>query len=369
MEDSFRDWLAGFRREATAEGLDCAPLDGLEPLPEVLQRDRGQAEFTLTIRDYLDRAVSPERLAEGRRQGQARCGLLTEITARFGVPAEILLAIWGLESNFGVTRGDLPALRALATLACDGRRRAFFEAELRAALRILSAGDVAADEMLGSWAGAMGHMQFMPSTFLAHAVDFDGDGQRDIWAESPVDALASAASYLAAEGWQSGQGWAEETCLPQGVDIGLTGRETALPLLDWTQMGLRGPGGAVHAGAGLASVLLPAGHRGPAILIHQNFTVLRRYNAADSYVLAVGLLADGIAGRPGLRASWPAGLTAPSRAEMRQLQAALTEAGFDTQGADGIVGPNTIAAIRAFQRSRGLPPDGYPSAALLSLSR
>ncbi len=369
MRDDFKDWLAGFRRDAAAEALDTDPLDGLEPLPEVVGSDRAQAEFTRTIRDYLDRAVSPERLREGRRQGQAKEALLADISARYGVPAEILLAIWGLESNFGAMRGELPVLSALATLACDGRRRALFEAELRAALRILAAGDVAVEEMLGSWAGAMGHMQFMPSTYLAHAVDYDADGRRDIWSDDPADALASAAAYLTAEGWQTDQGWAVETCLPPGFDVGLTGRETVLPLSDWSELGLRGMVGAAHAGTGLASVLLPAGHRGPAFLTFENFAVLRRYNAADSYVLAVGLLADGIAGRPGLQARWPAGLTALSHEEMRQLQAALTKAGFDTLGADGIAGTNTVRAVRAFQRSRGLPPDGHPSATLLALLR
>lgn len=366
----FRNWLDGFAARAADAGLSRkrveACLDALRPLPDVIDRDRTQAEFARAIWDYLDVAVSKARIRTGRAMQSRHRPLLDDISARYGVPPEIVVAIWGLESAYGDNLGNLPVLPALATLAFEGRRGAFFEAELIAALRIIEAGEVSAAGMFGSWAGAMGHTQFMPSTYLAHAVDFDGDGRRDIWSEDPTDALASTASYLAGCGWKTGQTWGMEVRFPDNFDHALAGRQVCRPWRSWRALGVEARGGGELQDDAPASILLPAGHLGPAILVLENFDVLRRYNAADSYVLAVGLLSNHLAGKPGLERGWPRHLKPLDRAAMAELQMRLTAAGYDTFGADGLAGPNTSAAIRAFQESRGLIADGYASAELLA---
>jgi membrane-bound lytic murein transglycosylase B len=281
----------------------------------------------------------------------------------------VVVAIWGLESAYGAVLGDIPVVEALATLAYDGRRRAFAEEQLLAALRILQSGDVEPAAMRGSWAGAMGHTQFIPTSYLSHAVDFTGDGRRDIWAADPADALASTASYLAAFGWQTGAPAVRRVVLPEGFDYRLADQSLRRPVPEWRAMGVRAAQGALPGGE--AAVLLPAGADGPAWLAYGNFRVIRRYNNATSYALAVALLAEEIDGRRGASRGlgWPRGERPLSRSETEALQRALTGLGFDTGGADGIVGPNTRAAVRAFQEARGLTPDGYVTAALLEAVR
>ncbi len=370
---TFGDWIAGFRMRAEAQGIRAEVMDGafagIEYNTSVIEKDRNQSEFSRTIWDYLDGAVSADRIANGRAALAAHGDLLQRIEDAYGVDKEIVVAIWGLESAYGTFRGNIPIIPAMATLAFDGRRAAFFEGQLIAALKILQAGDVDAGHMTGSWAGAMGHTQFMPTSFLDHAVDFTGDGRRDIWSDDPADALASTAAYLRHFGWQKGEPWGVEVRVPEGFDYGLTGERVKKPAGDWAALGIRDMEGKAVPDHGAASILMPAGVRGATFMIFQNFHVIERYNAADAYVIGVGHLADRIAGGPPIRADWPREDRALLAAERQELQAKLTEAGFSTGGVDGKIGPNTIAAIRAFQRTVGLVPDGYASVEVLGKLR
>jgi membrane-bound lytic murein transglycosylase B len=361
----FQSWIEGFRPRAVAAGIRPevidAALSGIDYNTDVIQRDRNQSEFTKQIWEYLDSAVSDTRVANGRDALNANAATLAEIEARYGVDQRVVVAIWGLESAYGGFRGSTPIIEALATLAYDGRRGAFFEEQLIAALRIIQSGDVAPRAMTGSWAGAMGHTQFMPTSYLVHAQDFDGDGRRDIWSDDPADALASTAAYLAAFGWTKGQPWGVEVVLPQGFDYALAGERTKKAPADWAAMGVRDVSGGMVPDHGQASILLPAGARGAAFMIFDNFHVIERYNPADAYVIGVGHLGDRVMGGPPIRAAWPREDRALRLSERKDMQVRLTRAGFDTEGVDGIIGPRTIAAIREFQKSVGLIPDGYAS--------
>ncbi len=365
-------WLAGFRPRARAAGIAEATLDAaltnLPHLPVVVTRDRSQSEFTKTLWDYLDTAVSDLRIANGQAKLRALPRLLADIEARYGVDRHAVVAIWGLESAYGTFMGDVPTVAALATLAADGRRAAFFEAQLIAALRILENGDTTPDGMIGSWAGAMGHTQFMPTSFEALAVDFDGDGRRDIWSDDPTDALASAARYLADAGWVKDTPWGIEVVLPEGFDYLQADRSIVRMPSYWAAQGIRDANGdPVPDSAGEASILLPAGHTGVAFMIFANFSAIERYNTADSYVIAVGHLSDRLRGGPALQGGWPLGDRALTFAERQELQRQLTAAGHSTQGVDGRIGPNTVNAIRSYQQANALVPDGYASPALLGL--
>lgn len=366
---AFRQWVAGFRPRALRAGVSPATFDrafaSARYLPEVIERDRNQAEFTRTIWDYLDSAVSDTRISNGRQALADHARTLDRIEARFGVPREIVVAIWGMESAYGARRGDIPLVSALATLAEDGRRGRFFEEQLIAALKILQAGDIAPEAMTGSWAGAMGHTQFIPTSYLAYAADYHGDGRRDIWSDDPADALASTANYLAKSGWNPGQRWGVEVTLPQGFNHALTGKGNRRPVSDWARLGVRAADGGRLPDDGPAAILTPAGARGPALMIFDNFRVISRYNSADSYVIGVGHLADRLRGGGPFRAPWPRGDSALNGDQRRELQIRLTNAGFDTRGVDGRIGPNTIEAIRAWQRANGRTPDGYASMDLL----
>lgn len=365
----FGSWIAGFRERALAQGLSAATLDaafaGVEYDTGVIEKDRNQSEFAKTIWDYLDSAVSETRVADGQAALAANRETLDRIEAAFGVEKEVVVAIWGLESSYGANRGSTAMIAALATLAYDGRRGSFFESQLIAALRIVEAGDIDPRHMTGSWAGAMGHTQFIPTSFLSFAVDFTGDGRRDIWSDDPTDALASTAAYLARSGWRKGTPWGVEVTLPEGFDHGLAGETVTKSAAEWAALGVRDRDGRIVEDHGPASILLPAGARGAAFMIFPNFHAIEKYNAADAYVIAVGHLADRIAGGPPIRAAWPREERALLASERRELQERLTLAGFDTGGVDGRIGPRTIAAVRAFQRARGLVPDGYASLDLL----
>ena len=279
-EQGLQDWVKGFRGRALAQGISAATFDaamaGVHFLPDVVQRDRKQDEFTKTIWDYLDKAVSEDRIAAGQKALVKYGDELDRLQASHGVDKHVVLAIWGLESAYGVVRGDIPTLSALATLAYDTRRGAFFEGELIAALQILQSGVVAPEAMLGSWAGAMGHTQFMPSSYLTYAVAFDGVGKPDIWGKDPSDALASTAAYLARFGWQRGMGWGMEVALPAGFDFELAGNRTQKPMSVWAEIGVAPAVGGGLAQDGWAALLLPAGARGPAFLVFDNFAVSRR---------------------------------------------------------------------------------------------
>jgi len=369
----FDRWIGSFRSRALAAGIRPEVFDramrGLSYNTNVIERDRTQAEFTKTIWDYLDSAVSATRVKNGKAALADHRRLLERIERTYGVEKEIVVAVWGLESAYGTFRGTIPVIEALATLAYDGRRGRFFEGQLIDALKIVQAGDVDPREMTGSWAGAMGHTQFIPSSFLAYAVDFTGDGRRDIWAEDPTDALASTAAYLARFGWTKGQPWGMEVALPRGFDYALTGERIKKRGRAWNRLGVRDAAGRPVPDHGPASILVPAGSRGAAFMIFGNFGVIERYNAADAYVIAVGHLADRIAGGAPIRAGWPRGDRALLQAERKELQERLTRAGFSTGGIDGKIGPKTIAAVRAYQRAAGLVPDGYASLDILKRLR
>ena len=370
---AFARWIDRFRQRARAAGIRESVLDqafrGVRYNTDVITRDRNQSEFTKQIWDYLDSAASQTRVRNGKAALKENRRLLERIEARYGVEAEVVVAVWGLESAYGAYRGTTPIIEALATLAFDGRRGRFFEAQLIAALKIIQSGDVRPRDMQGSWAGAMGHTQFIPTSYLEYAVDFTGDGKRDIWSDNPADALASTAAYLARFGWTKGQPWGVEVRLPRGFDFGLTGERIKKSPRDWAAMGVRDTSGRIVPNHGRASILLPAGAQGAAFMIFDNFHVIERYNTADAYVIGVGHLSDRIAGAGPIRAGWPRDDRNLRFAEKKEMQQLLTKRGFDTDGVDGIIGPNTIAAIRRFQSSLGLIPDGYASFDILKRLR
>lgn len=366
---AFDAWLVQFRARAVQGGLNANVLDpalrGAGFLPDVIARDRRQTEFTRTLEDYLSIAVSDERLSAGRAALSRHSATLRAIERRYGVEAEVITAIWGLESRYGTERGDIPVISALATLAFDGRRGAFFESQLMAALRILQRGDTNAANMRGSWAGAMGHTQFIPTTYQEYAVDFTGNGRRDIWAEDPADALASAAHYLARMGWTRGQPWGVEVRLPEGFNTGLAGRGSSRAVSEWMGLGVRDMDGRAVPDHGPASIIIPDGPRGPAFMTFRNFTTLTRYNNSEFYVIGIGHLSDRLRGGGPIRGTFQPDRYGLRLGERQEMQRLLTRAGFDTQGADGVIGPNSQSAISAYQRARGVTVTGEPSRALL----
>ncbi len=369
----FQQWIKVFRDRAISQGIDATTFRqafrGVRYDPDVIKRDRNQSEFTKTIWDYLDSAASDSRIENGKAALAKHRGQLDAIEARYGVEKEVVVAVWGLESNYGTFRGKNDVVQSLATLAYDGRRGAFFEQQLVAALKILQNGDTSPRNMTGSWAGAMGHTQFMPTSYLDYAVDFAGDGRRDIWADDPSDALASTAAYLAKFGWVNGQPWGVEVTLPGGFDYALASRKITKTPGEWANLGVTATNGAAVANHGAGAILLPAGGKGAAFMVFKNFAVIERYNAADAYVIGVGHLSDRIKGGPAIQASWPRGDRALTFDERQEMQRLLTAAGFDTQGVDGKIGPKTLDAVRAFQNSRGLAADGYASLTLLQTLR
>ncbi len=294
--DSFAGFLAGLRAEARRAGISAATLDralaGLAPNAKVLERDRHQPEFTMTWAQYRALLITDKRIDAGRAAVRDNRVLLSAVQGRFAVGPAVVTGIWGLESSFGAQTGDFHVVDALATLAWDGRRAGFFRPELMAALKILDHGDVTPERMTGSYAGAMGQPQFMPTSFLRYAVDFEGDGRRDIWTNR-ADVLASIANYLAQSGWRPGETWGQAVTLPAGFDTNATGREARRPLADWARQGVRPVEGRWRSTAETsAAVLLPDGAGGEAFVVYPNFAAIRRYNPSDFYALAVGLLGD-----------------------------------------------------------------------------
>lgn len=368
-----QDWIRDFRPKALAAGISAQVFDlamaDVNYTPKVVERDRNQSEFTKTIWDYLGTAVSEDRVRNGKSALQSQQKALEEIEGRYGVPANILTAIWGLESAYGTFRGNDPVLSAMASLAYDARRGAFFEAQVIAALRIVQDGDTNVQNLTGSWAGAMGHTQFMPSSFIDHAVDWTGDGKRDIWSDDPRDALASSAAYLRANGWVTGQPWGVEVRIPQGFDYLMAKREVLRSPSEWADIGVVDMQGVPVPDHGVASILLPAEADGTAFMVFKNFEVLESYNTADAYVIAVGHLADRIMGAGPLVGDWPRQDRALSYDERIELQERLTAQGFDTKMIDARIGPLTINAVRGWQAAQGLPPDGYASLRFLERLR
>ena len=369
--EGFQRWIESFRPRALSAGITPATFDrafrDVRFLEDVITRDRTQAEFTRPIWAYLDGAVSDQRIDSGRAMLRDHAQLLAAIEARYGVEKEMVVAIWGLESSFGRIRGSTPVIDAMATLAYEGRRKEFFETQLIGALRILQAGDTTPDRMVGSWAGAMGHTQFIPTSYLAYAVDFRGDGRRDIWSDDPTDGLASAAHYLARHGWVRGQPALVEVRLPAGFDPRAAGARRSVA--EWQAMGVRATEGARLPAEGEAALMFPAGVRGPALLTFENFRVIKRYNNADAYAIAIAHLADRLRGGGPFRGAWPRDDRPLNTEERQELQRHLNARGYDTGGVDGRVGPMTLAAVRAWQASAGLTPDGYVSLELLQRLR
>jgi len=368
QQKAFERWVMDFRTRARAAGIDEVTLNvafaDVRYLPRVVELDRAQPEFTRPVWIYLDSAVSPQRVALGRDKWLQFRADIDAAAVRYGVASEILVAIWGVESNYGSNFGSIPTVDALATLGFDGRREDWARGQLLDALRILQRGDIERSEMMGSWAGAMGQTQFLPSVFLGYAIDADGDGRRDIWG-SMADVMASTANFLARSGWQADQPWGVEVRLPPRFDVGRADLAVRQPSALWAAEGVETIDGAPLPQFAEAAVLLPAGAGGPAFLVGPNFQVILRYNNSTSYALAVGLLAQRLAAGPGVQAPWPRDLVALTRQQMIALQTALNQRGFDSGAPDGVMGPNTRGAIRGYQRSVGLPADGNPTLELL----
>ncbi|PZO64042.1 MAG: lytic murein transglycosylase [Paracoccus denitrificans] len=369
-EAGLQAWVQNFRPRALAAGITPATFNRSMAIarfnPEVIRLDRKQAEFSRPVWLYLDSAVSDVRVAQGRQMARQHARTLAAVEARYGVPREIVLAVWGMESNFGSNRGRMQVIPSLATLAYEGRRAQMFENQLIAALKIIQAGDTDPAHLLGSWAGAMGHTQFMPTSFLEYAVDFTGDGRRDIWSDDPTDSLASTAAYLARNGWQRGQAWGTEVQLPGGFSA--VGKSTRRSSAQWAAAGVtRKGGGALPQGTG--SIIRPAGANGPAFLILDNFRSILRYNNSDNYALGVAYLGEAIAGRQGIIGAWPRSDRPLSQNERMEIQRLLTQRGFYRDEIDGKMGSGTMEAISAFQRSAGVPADGYPTSILLGQLR
>lgn len=368
LQHGFSQWVARFRASARAAGIGEATLrdafDAIAYLPRVVELDRAQPEFTRTVWDYLDTAVSPQRIALGLQRLQQVRNEADAAAARYGVPSSIVVAIWGIESNYGGNYGSIPTIDALATLGFEGRREPWARGQLLAALKILQSGDIGRAQMLGSWAGAMGQTQFLPSVYLAWAVDADADGRRDIWG-SMADVTASTANFLAGSGWQREQPWGVEVSLPPGFDSGRADSALRQSSAGWAGEGVRAASGTALPDLPDATLLLPAGARGPAFLVGPNFRAILRYNNSTSYALAVGLLAQRLSGGPGVQAPWPRDLQALTRSQLLALQTALNERGFDSGTPDGLMGPATRDGLRRYQRSVGLAADGYPTLEVL----
>ncbi len=366
---SWQSCLEDLRGKALAQNLTAGTVDAVlgrvEQLPRVISADRSQPEFTETFADYYRKRVTDFRVNKGRELLATHAGLLQRIQSTTGIPPHYLVAFWGLETNFGTYFGKLSIPSALATLACDTRRSAMFTRELIAVMRIIEAGDMAYDELIGSWAGAIGHMQFMPTTFLSYAVDGDGDGHKNLIG-SIEDALLSGATYLLNAGWQPGFRWGREVVLPDGFDYALAGLDQARALSDWRSLGIKDAFGQALPSVNLnASLLVPLGHMGPAFMVYPNFHVIMEWNRSQSYALAVGRLADRIAGAGRLHHPLPD--ISLSTQALTRLQQGLNDLGYSAGKPDGVLGPTTRKAIRAFQRANNLVADGFPNEQLMQL--
>ncbi|MEX1081720.1 MAG: lytic murein transglycosylase [Halofilum sp. (in: g-proteobacteria)] len=364
-DEGFASCLADLRERATDHGVSADALAAVEPIEQVLELDRDQPEFTTTLADYLGRRVTDARVEQGRALIEEHKTLLDALYREYGVPPRYLVAFWGLETDFGSYTGRTPILDAVATLACDQRRSDYYAEQVLAALRILDEGPLEPDDLKGSWAGAMGHVQFMPEVFVRYAVDHDGDGQRDLWGSVP-DSLASAANFLRAVGWESGWRWGREVLLPPDFPYELAGYEPR-PLTEWKRHGVRTAYGHELSDADVdTSLLVLAGHEGPAFLVYDNFHTILRWNRSEFYAVAVGHLADRLAGRAGLANPPPEDAPPLRRDQVMALQERLAERGFEPGPADGVSGPQTRQAIRRFQKSQDMIADGFASREVLS---
>jgi len=345
--------------------FDTAFAGITEPDPVVLKLAENQPEFTSTTADYLSKAVTPIRIETGQQKNKDEGKLLAAIEAKYGVDRYIVLGIWGMESNFGKDKGSMSVFRSLATLAYSGRRKDYANEQLVSAFKILKSGIVSADNFTGSWAAAMGHTQFIPSSYISYAVDWTADGKKDIW-NTREDALASTANYLAKAGWKSDRPWGWEVTLPKGFNMALIGRSHWKTVAQWQKLGVKRADGAKFGSLNAdAFVMVPQGVNGPRFLVTRNFLAIMDYNLSHSYALAVGHLADRIRGKGPFQAAWPDVDFDLSYKQRIELQRRLNAMGFETGGSDGRFGARTYEAIIAYQKKAGLPLDGRPSLKLL----
>ncbi|BDM64640.1 lytic transglycosylase [Shewanella sp. NFH-SH190041] len=367
---SFKQCLVKLQQTARQQGISeqivTQTLGHLSLVPRVIELDRRQPEFTQTFADYFNKRVTDWRVQQGRKLLQEYRPFLTELTHQYGVPAQYLVAFWGMETNFGRYKGKMPILDSLATLACDHRRSEYFTGELMQALKLKQKYRFSDSKMVGSWAGAMGHTQFMPSAYANYAVDGDGDGQPDLWS-STQDALASAAHFLQQLGWKRDERWGREVTLPADFDYGLLGKDNVRPLSQWAKLGVQQVNGKALPALDMPAVLyLPAGYKGPAFIAYGNFDVMMRWNRSVFYALAVGHLADRIAGAGHLLTP-PPQQQSLSREQVKELQNKLNALGLDVGKADGIIGPKFIKGLQVFQQQHNLVADGFPRADVIQL--
>ena len=376
-QNNFQNCLANLRSQAVAQGVSGSTYDrytqNLTPDYSVIERLNYQPEFSTPIWDYLSGLVDEERVQLGRQKLQQHREVLNRISAVYGVPAETIVAVWGVESNFGDISGRYPLLQALGTLSCEGRRQSYFRGEFFTTMKLLQRGDVREEQLRGSWAGAFGHTQFMPSTYDELAVDFDGDGRRDLVSSIP-DALASTANFLSKRGWQSGQPWGFEVKIPQGMSVSGEGRRNKKSLSNWLNKGVvRADGSPLIQGnlsqSSQAGLLAPAGPNGPVFLVFKNFDAIYSYNAAESYALAIAHLSDRLQGKGSFTATWPTDDPGTSRAERREIQQFLLNRGYDIGAVDGLIGDKTRQAIRQEQQRLGLSPTGRAGQQILRAFR
>jgi len=357
------------RRKGISPKLYRTAFAGVTPDPRIFDRQTSQAEFVTPIWTYIAKRVSADRIARGKSMMETHARSLRAVEQRFGVDKYIAASIWGMETNYGSYTGKMSVVRSLATMAFSGERKKYGRKQLLGALDILQSGDISLDQFTGSWAGAMGHTQFIPLTYNAYAVDMTGDGKRDIWNSVP-DALGSTANYLKKRGWKNHMPWGWEVRLPRGFNYRMAGKRGTRSVTAWKKLGVR-PAGPRRFGVAnvRARLLLPVGRHGPAFLVTKNFDAILAYNRSNSYALAVAHLADRLAGQGPFVASWPTDMKLLSRSDNRELQKLLSARGFNTGGTSGTIGPRTRSAISNYQHRIGLPPDGYADARLLERLR
>ena len=360
---TFEQCIPSLQVEAEKQGLSQKTITQVIPnlkfVPRVVELDRRQPEFTQTFADYYNKRVTDWRVQEGRRLFKEHQKFLLELTNKYGVPPQYLLAFWGMETNFGAYKGKMLVLDSLATLACDDRRKTYFTQELMQALKLKEKYQFTAEHMVGSWAGAMGHTQFMPSAYLHYAVDGDGDGKADLWS-STDDALSSAAHFLQQLGWKRNERWGREVTLPKNFDYQYLGKSQAKSLKEWAESGIKlANGRPLNTPDMTAALYLPAGHKGPAFLAYHNFDVMMRWNRSVFYGISVGQLADRISGAGHLVIA-PPEQEQLSREQIKLIQKKLNQRGYDVGKPDGILGTKSSNGLRAFQRSQGLIADGFP---------
>ena len=374
---SFQGCLANLRSQAIASGVSGSTYDrytqNLSPDYSVIDKLNYQPEFSTPIWDYLSGLVDNERVQAGQQKLAQHRVVLNRVEQTYGVPAETVVAVWGVESNYGDISGKYPLLQALGTLSCEGRRQSYFRGEFFATMRILQRGDLNQDQLYGSWAGAFGHTQFMPSTYERLAVDFDGDGRRDL-VSSTTDALASTANFLKRAGWQTGMPWGFEAKITQGVSIAGESRRNKRSLNSWIAQGVtRADGTALIqgnlSGSTPAGLITPAGANGPAFLVFKNFDAIYSYNAAESYGLAIAHLSDRLRGGTPFLTAWPTDDAGTSRAERREIQQFLIQRGYDIGAVDGLIGDKSRQAIQKEQSRLGLNPTGRAGQQILRAFR